>query len=156
MDIDDNRDADFEDEELLRLDALAKENAADAARKQKRDRQESIKTAIVLVGILVAIIVAFVKFGSGSGSGSTRSYDAVDFSIQCEAMVAQQLKAPRTAQFQGSDKYGDGPHSIKTTSSGFHWLGFVDAQNSFGALLRTSFVCTYDMSTGSVKANVLN
>ena len=57
-------------------------------------------------------------------------------------MVKQVLKAPSTAKFdEGTFKYykQDG---IVTT------IGTVDAQNSFGAMVRTKFKIQYDSNDG--------
>ena len=62
----------------------------------------------------------------------------------CEQFVERRLKAPGTAKFShvwdstisGS---GGGPYEID---------GYVDAQNSFGALLRNRYSCSVEASSG--------
>jgi hypothetical protein len=58
---------------------------------------------------------------------------------QCERFVEASLKAPATA------KFGNERAWVVKNKPG-HWSasGYVDAQNSFGALIRTTFGC--DMS----------
>jgi hypothetical protein len=64
--------------------------------------------------------------------------------VMCEQFVRSRLKAPRTASFshvweteiRGS---GDGPYEV---------AGFVDAQNSFGALLRNPYTCSVEATGG--------
>lgn len=53
---------------------------------------------------------------------------------QCSEDVRAQLKAPATAQF--SD-----PAPPVQVDSGWLWESYVDAQNSYGALIRTRFRC---------------
>lgn len=52
-----------------------------------------------------------------------------------EEFVYERLKAPSTAQF--------GPLDYSKYDSKNHISGYVDAQNSFGAMLRTYFVLSY-------------
>lgn len=66
----------------------------------------------------------------------------------CERFVSEQLKAPSTAKFSGFDTEisdrGDGRYIVQ---------GYVDAENSFGAMIRNDYVCdvrhqegiTYDL-----------
>lgn len=52
----------------------------------------------------------------------------------CEEFINDRLKSPASAKFAGSyPTYGTG--EIWT------WEAYVDAQNSFGAQIRTDFVC---------------
>lgn len=50
----------------------------------------------------------------------------------CEGAVGQNLKAPATAQYN-SQASGSGPWRV---------VGTVDAENSFGALIRSEYQCT--------------
>lgn len=54
--------------------------------------------------------------------------------------MKKKLKAPSTAQFVG----GSLPAFDGTA---WNWTGEVDAQNSFGAQIRTSFACTVSGTT---------
>lgn len=58
------------------------------------------------------------------------------FVVECERQVKAALKAPSTASI--SNAFSDG---ILTTSSGYAWNGEVDAENGFGANIRTAFRC---------------
>lgn len=73
---------------------------------------------------------------------------------ECKAMALQVLKAPTTAEFASLDDIEavsldltspDGP-----TKKEFKILGYVDAQNSFGAKLRNKFSCDVTGWTGNV------
>jgi hypothetical protein len=59
------------------------------------------------------------------------------FSI-AEQAVTKGLKAPATASFPSWNS--DGIFSLWTGECNFSVIGYVDAQNSFGAKLRTNFV----------------
>lgn len=59
-----------------------------------------------------------------------------DAKYACREAVERKLKAPTTAKFpyyQQFSAYRDG--------DGYSVSGYVDAQNSFGAMIRTSFSC---------------
>jgi hypothetical protein len=53
--------------------------------------------------------------------------------VYCQLQVTHFLKAPSTAQF-GSETVALGPHRWRVVS-------YVDAENSFGAQLRTGYTC---------------
>lgn len=104
---------------------------------------------LMVVGgfIAVAIVLglASVMFGADDPPPATvppngTSIDAIDV---CHQQVTDQLKAPATAQFQPSES---------ATNVGARWTvsGSVDAQNGFGALIRSDYVCiaTYDGTGG--------
>jgi len=60
------------------------------------------------------------------------AYDA------CTDAVSQQLKAPSSADFQGKLDV-----NYRTTGGdNIIVIGYVDAENSFGAKLRTDWTCT--------------
>lgn len=59
-------------------------------------------------------------------------YDLNNASVaisQCEGEVKERLKAPSTAKFE-SNATGGGPWTV---------TGTVDAENSFGAMIRSSY-----------------
>jgi hypothetical protein len=61
--------------------------------------------------------------------------------IMCQEFITDGLKAPTTAEFPNySDiqviKLGEG-----TYKEAYRVRGYVDAQNSFGAMIRTSYLC---------------
>jgi hypothetical protein len=63
--------------------------------------------------------------------------DTIGAWVACQEFVGKRLKAPSTADYQSYDKGGV---TIKTDSS-FTVRGYVDAQNSFGAKLRSTYTC---------------
>lgn len=65
---------------------------------------------------------------------------------QCHAAVAAKLKSPGTATFQPNV---DG--MVKLTSGRWAMDGTVDSQNSFGATLRSTYLCS-EQADGSVDA----
>lgn len=83
---------------------------------------------------------------SSPGNTSAGGYNAESV---CEGSVKQQLKAPSTASFSGEEATG-GPTDYTVT-------GNVDAENSFGAKLRSTWTCSAshdgDNWTGSATLN---
>ena len=60
-----------------------------------------------------------------------------DAKWMCKEFVEKTLKAPSTAEFQSYNNFsasgtGEGPFQVS---------GYVDAENSFGAKIRTQFIC---------------
>lgn len=80
--------------------------------------------------------------GSGSGSGSTSSKNIAW--VMAQQFVEDKLKSPSTASFGGvfSGDYQD-PDSVVSDLGGgkYRVRAWVDSQNSFGATIRTRFVC---------------
>lgn len=62
-----------------------------------------------------------------------RIYEVYEAGVE---LVTRQLKAPSTASFGPR-----GPRSVRQGASGYIAEGWVDAQNSFGAMIRTEWVC---------------
>lgn len=81
--------------------------------------------------------------GTGSGSGSTSSKN-IDAWVMAQQFVEDKLKSPSTASFGGvfSGDYQD-PDSVVSDLGGgkYRVRAWVDSQNSFGATIRTRFVC---------------
>lgn len=84
---------------------------------------------------------------------SLQAIDPSDMKIQCRDIVRDRLKAPSTADFPGIFDADSRP----TSADGcvMVYASYVDAQNSFGAKIRTKYVCTYDPRTGLLNVNLL-
>ena len=78
---------------------------------------------------------------------TTRDFMAYD---ACTAAVKDQLKAPGSADFQGNTDV-----DYRTTGGdNIMVIGWVDAQNSFGAKLRSNFTCSMDVSKDGTASSV--
>lgn len=100
--------------------------------------------AVLVLGIG---FVAVVAFGVAALSGPEAEYDAntsYEAIAQCEAAIEKRLKSPSTARFE-SDATGDGTWTV---------TGTVDAENSFGAVMRTPFQCTVQIDNVKDTARV--
>jgi hypothetical protein len=79
-------------------------------------------------------------------------YTPDGFRTGCRDAITEQLKAPRTAVFEGILEQ---QAQVQVGPNGYFWPGVVDAQNSFGALIRTRFKCSWDRKTDTLAAKLL-
>lgn len=89
-------------------------------------------------GFLLLIIVIVAVGSLFSGGGDDEEDEPVvataDAAISvCQQSVETKLKAPATAEFGGEDSFYVGDDWTVT--------GWVDAENSFGALIRNTWSC---------------
>ena len=119
--------------------------------------------SLLLVGVVVLMIYGAYRFGTrhrrqAEQSPATTNTSTARQSVPqvkwpdnaeawraCQGLVKTELKAPGTARFPAYSTA-----SVKADWKGmYRVLSFVDSQNSFGALIRTSFVCAirYDPNT---------
>jgi len=93
--------------------------------------------------VLVGLVVARLSLSSGDGSGSKETgpprplHDRFNAKVDCEDFVKQRLETPLTAKFPSIREVavsgnGSGPWTVN---------GYVDAQNMFGAMVRTRYAC---------------
>ncbi|MDX2008216.1 MAG: hypothetical protein SFU83_23480 [Meiothermus sp.] len=61
----------------------------------------------------------------------------------CQRLIQDNLKAPRTAKFPGWTEYP----KVWKYGTGYRVRSWVDSQNSFGAMVRTDYLCEYDLKT---------
>ncbi len=110
---------------------------------------EPVWLVVLMCSFAFAIAWAYGTWSSGSKSSASSSpiYDASAAQFACQGYVQDRLKAPASAQFapfrelaiSGS---GVGPWTVR---------GYVDAQNSFGANLRSKFSCTVEFVGSQTK-----
>jgi hypothetical protein len=86
----------------------------------------------VLLGVVLLLGTISQFFPDKTPSAPT-DFDAYIYS---KKFVERQLKAPSTAKFCDYDEA-----SVSTADGSFVVTGWVDAQNSFGAMIRNGYVC---------------
>lgn len=103
---------------------------------------------VVLIAIVGGIIAAI---GAGSRDDSPASLSVYSARSVCEDAVKNQLKAPATAGFEWLTETAKGTLT-------YELIGSVDAENGFGALIRTQFSCTATLTGDTVRgrATLLN
>lgn len=94
--------------------------------------------------ILLFGFVAFIAFGWFVGENQSPAQKAraeadrtlYDSKYTCQRFVERKLKAPSTAKFQST---GD-TFAVKADDV-YQVAGYVDAQNGFGAMIRSNYHC---------------
>lgn len=93
-----------------------------------------------IAGVLALAIILSSAFGSGDSSGDDPENRAAGAYLACEGFVSSSLKAPSTAEFEGYS-----PAAISSAGNRYTVRSYVDAQNSFGAMIRTDFTCVVEL-----------
>jgi hypothetical protein len=97
--------------------------------------KRAIKHFLSLTSICLFL---FFAFGSGNSDNSTpekrTSVSDAEAKVVAEAQVEAVLKAPSTAKFS---KWGD--TQMIPITNGYKVIGYVDSQNSFGAMIRSNY-----------------
>lgn len=98
---------------------------------KKVDNKAFFLGASVICIVLICCVVIFANLGV-----KTKDYKSMAF-VMCQLYVQNRLKAPSTAEFATSSNSNIQDLGNNT----FEILSHVDAQNSFGAVLRTNYYC---------------
>lgn len=103
---------------------------------------------LVPVLVVLALLTVFVVMSNTPDAQRERAErDApVLAELACERAVKAQLKSPASAEF--------GSTSVSGSGAKYTVAGTVDAENSFGALMRNSFVCEVEVEGG--RASVID
>ena len=125
---------------------LAKEESEKAKEREKL-RQKNKKSGgsdflkLIGTGILVSIPMLWFTFKNSGASSKPSVYQAQS---ACESAVTGILKSPSSADFGGWQRR-------ENADGTFEISGYVDSQNSFGAMLRAQFSCSVDESGNQAK-----
>lgn len=132
--------------------------SANTEKKQKKGNNSFFIIAV----ILVCIFFAFPR-SSNRGNGNSSNTSQVNFSntfteieykddswgfavAAAKDLVKEKLKSPSTAKFPKSSEY-----IVKKRGNDYIVLGYVDAQNDFGATVRTNWKATFTLGDTSGK-----
>ncbi len=101
-----------------------------------------VHSSVIAVVLLLAIVISF--FATGGFSNGNRDADAW---VCAQEVVREELKAPDTANFCSYPsaqitKIGENRYIVK---------GYVDAENGFGATVRTHFTVTLTLTSSGYK-----
>lgn len=86
--------------------------------------------------IIAAVILSFVfglAFLDGQSFGLRSDKNDTSAIIHAEKAIESHLKSPSTAEFSGAKS------KVKKVGDAFYVWGYVDAQNSFGAVIRSDY-----------------
>lgn len=128
---------DFNDEQL---EEELKKRKAGISKEDPEEKKKMGSCAILFLFVLGVIIVIFVVsalMGNNNKDKPKTSGDRWGALVVCQQFVEDQLKAPSTAEFAIMSD------SEVANTTGNVWVveSYVDAQNSFGATIRTQFRC---------------
>lgn len=115
-----------------------------SATKPASTQQNSVVGCGIVLVLLFVVGMCVNTVDESSETAPARSHDEITAYTMCQKFVEDRLKAPRTAKFPWSASelttdLGDGRYQVRA---------HVDAENSFGAMLRTRFVCTVQWVSG--------
>jgi hypothetical protein len=106
---------------------------ADMASPPRRKLWPWIAAAIVVLVLAAGVAVWFLR--PETPVGSSTKLTLASAAAACQEKVKAQLKAPGTAKFGGEE------YSTTNTDTPVRVSGWVDAENSFGALVRNRYSC---------------
>jgi hypothetical protein len=95
--------------------------------------------AVVIAVLAIGGVASGASFGGGGGEDSGAT--SAGAQEACQDRVETLLKSPATAKFSDVVAVPQGADTWKVTGS-------VDSENSFGALLRSSFTCMAESDDG--------
>lgn len=110
----------------------------------KRPKAGNI-AALGCLGTVVLIVIVIVAVAvSSSGDSKDKKPQSEGAAVMCERFVKKQLKSPGSADFPGplDDDYAKTKVLSDTKPWKYKVTGVVDSENSFGAKVRTNYVCT--------------
>ena len=95
--------------------------------------------AVRISGLLLLCWVTVSFLASSEDSDAPRDNSILAYNL-AEECVKQRLKSPSTAEFAGLFEKKD--HVTKIGPDKYQIRSYVDAQNSFGAMIRNQWSCT--------------
>jgi hypothetical protein len=98
--------------------------------------KKSYTKLYIILGVIVFIIYASFT-GSQSGTGGLNPPDKMTAYFASQDFVEKNLKAPSTAKFPWYSE----PFVTDLGGGRFRVSAYVDAQNTFGAQIRTQYTC---------------
>lgn len=116
----------------------------DESPKEENKKEGSQNTKIGCIIFVILLVLLCVWLGSCARSCSSEDEekadepDAISAYYMSHQFMEKQLKAPSTAKYPRYDEnfvkdLGDGRYTVDA---------YVDAENSFGAMIRTNYTCT--------------
>lgn len=98
----------------------------------------SNKAGLFALGALVILVLVIVASVLGGGDKKSEGPDFELAPFACQDFVKRQLKAPSTADFNDrTDRV-----AVRNSDDSVTVRGHVDAENGFGAKIRSSYTCT--------------
>jgi len=103
----------------------------------EKRKKFGLKHVLIILGVF--FIMALAGIGTGTGDGTAKSANEAspsEAAVMAEEFVKGKLKAPGTAEFNSYD-----PDKVtEIEENKFKVTGWVDAENSFGAKIRSNYL----------------
>ena len=106
--------------------------------KPEQTKQEKT-VGMVVMGAFVLLVggCTLAVTGNDESDAGGDGRDEIGAGVMCEQFIEDRLLSPSSADFQNSAEY-----RITGTGDQYTVSGFVDAENAFGASLRSEWTCT--------------
>jgi len=131
------------------LETIVGDEGVGSSRQPSREKEAEAKilkwkkrlTYVVVIAVGAGFIVYLLE---GWGSSPPGTGDKIEALTMCQQFVKDRLRSPKSADFPWASDgrvtaLGSGQYRIRS---------YVDAQNAFGAEVRTNFTCTVQVSGG--------
>ena len=108
-----------------------------AQEKPKKKGVSPIAVVLIIALVLICFAVIIRTLTSG-GTGGKKDTGPTDLgaSIICRKFMKESLKSPTTAKFPTTRE-----DDVESSGIKYSVISYVDAENSFGAMIRTYFLC---------------
>jgi hypothetical protein len=97
------------------------------------------------------LVIVLVVIGSLAGGDEEPGAQPVDAWVACQHFIEQRLTSPSSAKYPG--RYTD--YVSELGDGRFRVRAYVDAQNSFGAVVRNQFDCTVEHNGSGFRLEAL-
>jgi len=99
---------------------------------------------VLILGTVLILTMFVMSSNSGSAGGGSEDRDRGNMAyFRCQDNVKARLRSPSTADFPFLDF-----QVTRRGTSAYVVTSYVDAQNAFGATIRSNFVCTIEYQSG--------
>lgn len=104
---------------------------------EEEKKTNTTGAALFTIGLIVFGVI--IWFGITLSKNQSKSNVVSDYEIvnACEKFIENNLKAPKSAEFPPESK----AVIDRIANNLFEVVSYVDAQNSFGAMIRTFYTC---------------
>ncbi len=111
-------------------------------------KELNTKTMLWIFGgiVVIALLSPYMQTATRQPGGTEEMLIRARAIRSADDFVTAKLKAPSTAKFP--DESEDKVYTDKTKANVYYVKGYVDSQNSFGAMLREKYICEVKNDNG--------
>lgn len=122
----------------------AKPKATKKPQKKKRGCMAIVLVTLIFFACIIGFALTSSSDSDQTGATGTRAL------VICKSIIERQLKSPTTADFGPSYETSVSTLGKEngTYQDAYRVRGYVDAQNSFGAVIRTNYTCDISYNGG--------